>query len=30
MLTAPLIMSEKDQHHPQLKDAENNVVYGEI
>ncbi|WP_203623695.1 MULTISPECIES: dTDP-4-dehydrorhamnose 3,5-epimerase [unclassified Lacticaseibacillus] len=30
MPTTHLIMSEKDTKHPQLKDAENNFVYGEI
>ena len=30
MSTDHLIMSEKDKHHPSLKDAENNFVYGEI
>ncbi|MDN6047350.1 MAG: dTDP-4-dehydrorhamnose 3,5-epimerase, partial [Lactiplantibacillus plantarum] len=28
--TDHLIMSEKDLHHPQLKGADNNFVYGEI
>jgi len=30
MSTDHLIMSDKDLHHPQLKDADNNFVYGEI
>jgi len=25
-----LVMSEKDQHHPTLAEAENNFIYGEI
>ncbi|KGO26318.1 dTDP-4-dehydrorhamnose 3,5-epimerase [Oenococcus alcoholitolerans] len=28
--TEKAILSEKDKHHPLLKDAENNFVYGEI
>lgn len=30
MRTAHLIMSEKEEQDPQLKDAENNFIYGEI
>lgn len=30
MPTSRLIMSDKDKKHPQLKDADNNFVYGEI